>query len=128
MGIFSKKEEIKKAQTSEKKVASSDTKKKVEGTTIQAEYADSFVLVAPHVTERSRSLSGNGQYTFRIVKTATKRQVKDSVEKMYGVHVNKVNILAQRNKKRRRGATIGIKRGYKKAVVGLREGETIDIF
>ncbi|MBI2052903.1 MAG: 50S ribosomal protein L23 [Candidatus Ryanbacteria bacterium] len=87
-----------------------------------------FVLVSPHITERAREKSIIGQYTFRIHPHATKKQVRQSVERLYGVHVRKVQITKVNAKPRRRGLTEGIKRGYKKAVVALRHGEAIDIF
>ncbi|KKU52508.1 MAG: 50S ribosomal protein L23 [Parcubacteria group bacterium GW2011_GWA2_47_10b] len=86
------------------------------------------VLWAPHVTERARMLSEQGQYTFRVVSSASKRHIKDSVERIYGVHVEHVQIVKAHAKSRRRGLTEGIKKGYKKAVVALRKGEAIDIF
>ncbi|OGZ44765.1 MAG: 50S ribosomal protein L23 [Candidatus Ryanbacteria bacterium RIFCSPHIGHO2_12_FULL_47_12b] len=73
-------------------------------------------------------LSEQGQYTFRVVSSASKRHIKDSVERIYGVHVEHVQIVKAHAKSRRRGLTEGIKKGYKKAVVALRKGEAIDIF
>ena len=90
--------------------------------------SEHFVLQSPHVTERARSLSDHGQYTFRIHPLANKREVRESVERLYGVHVTDVRITKMHDKPRRRGLTEGIKRGYKKAVVALRKGEAIDIF
>lgn len=90
--------------------------------------ASSFVLISPHVTERARFASQNGQYTFRIKPDATKRSVRESVERFYNVHVTGVQIVKVHEKPRRRGLTEGVKKGYKKAVVALREGEAIDIF
>ncbi|MBI4121440.1 MAG: 50S ribosomal protein L23 [Candidatus Ryanbacteria bacterium] len=85
------------------------------------------VLVAPHVTERARDLSQLGQYTFRVRESATKHDVRASVEKMYGVHVEGVRMVSGHEKPRRRGLTWGTKKGYKKAIVSLKSGETIDI-
>ncbi|MEK7576256.1 MAG: 50S ribosomal protein L23 [Patescibacteria group bacterium] len=90
--------------------------------------ASSFVLISPHVTERARSASQNGQYTFRVKPDATKRTVRESIERFYKVHVTAVQIVKVHEKPRRRGLTEGVKKGYKKAVVALRQGEAIDIF
>jgi len=68
------------------------------------------------------------EYTFRVLKGADSRQVRESVERLYGVHVTSVRIIKMHEKKRRRGLTEGVKKGYKKAVVALRQGEAIDIF
>ncbi|MEK7630566.1 MAG: 50S ribosomal protein L23 [Patescibacteria group bacterium] len=86
------------------------------------------VLIAPHVTERARQLSEVGQYVFRIATTANKQAVRKAVERAYKVHVTGVRIVTAHEKPRRRGLTVGVKRGYKKAVVALRKGEAIDIF
>lgn len=90
--------------------------------------ATKFVLISPHITERARMLAEEGQYTFRIHPYATKRQVKESVEDLYKVHVEHVQLTKVHEKLRRRGLTEGVKKGYKKAVVALRKGEAIDIF
>jgi len=92
------------------------------------EIASGSVLIAPHVTERARDLSNVGQYTFRVAEDATKQQVADAVRRLYGVHVEHVQIIAGHEKPRRRGLTWGTKKGYKKAMVALRSGEAIDIF
>ena len=94
----------------------------------RVEISGAAVLVAPHVTERARDLSTIGQYTFRVASGATKQQIADAVRRTYGVHVERVHILAGQEKPRRRGLTWGTKKGYKKAVVALRNGEAIDIF
>jgi len=86
------------------------------------------VLISPHITERARALAERGQYTFRVDPKSTKQQVRSSVERMYNVHVRGIRMVTIHEKPRRRGLTEGIKRGYKKAVVALREGEAIDIF
>lgn len=87
-----------------------------------------FALIAPHVTERARMEAEKGHYTFRIHPNANKQQVRESVERFYNVHVTGVQIVKVHEKPRRRGLTEGVKKGYKKAVVALREGEAIDIF
>jgi len=86
------------------------------------------VLRSPHITERARMISEHGHYTFKVTKEASKREVKESVERMYSVHVESVRMVKAHEKKRRRGLTEGTKKGYKKAVVALRNGEAIDIF
>lgn len=87
-----------------------------------------FVLQSPHMTERARMQAERGQYTFRIDPDASKTQVQRAVEKLYNVHVRHVSIIRAHEKPRRRGFTEGVKKGYKKAVVALRDGEAIDIF
>ena len=84
-------------------------------------------LIAPHISEKSGML-GDGRYVFRVAGGATKPQLKNAVQDRYGVGVVSVNIIAPRDKKRRRGASFGIKSGFKKAVIKLKAGEVISEF
>ena len=86
------------------------------------------ILLAPVVSEKSYSLIGEGKYVFRIHPDAHKTQVRQAVEELFGVHVEGVNVLKVQPKPKRRGLSKGIRPGWKKAIVQLREGETIEIF
>ena len=86
------------------------------------------VLLAPVVSEKSYSLIAEGKYVFRIHPDAHRTQVRQAVEELFGVHVEGVNVLKVQAKPKRRGMTKGIKPGWKKAIVQLREGDTIEIF
>ena len=86
------------------------------------------VLLAPVVSEKSYSLISDGKYVFRIHPDAHRTQVRQAVEELFGVHVEGVNILKVQPKPKRRGLAKGIRPGWKKAIVQLREGETIEIF
>jgi large subunit ribosomal protein L23 len=86
------------------------------------------VLLAPVVSEKSYSLISDRKYTFKVHKDAHKTQVRQAVEELFEVHVENVNILKVQSKPKRRGATKGIRPGWKKAIVQVREGETIEIF
>jgi large subunit ribosomal protein L23 len=86
------------------------------------------VLLAPVVSEKSYSLIEDGKYSFRIHPDAHKTQVRQAVEELFGVKVLGVNIVKVQPKPKRRGLSKGIKPGWKKAVVQLREGDTIEIF
>jgi large subunit ribosomal protein L23 len=86
------------------------------------------VLLAPVVSEKSYSLIGEGKYVFRIHPDAHRTQVRQAVEELFNVHVEGVNVLKVQPKPKRRGLTKGIRPGWKKAIVQLREGETIEIF
>ncbi len=124
-----KKQERKSSKTSKpvpEKIEAIEQKKKPADAPLIP--TNSFVLISPHVTERARTASQNGQYTFRVKPEATKRTVRESVEAFYKVHVTAVQIVKVHEKPRRRGLTEGVKKGYKKAVVALRGGEAIDIF
>jgi len=86
------------------------------------------VLLAPVVSEKSYSLIGEGKYVFRIHPDAHRTQVRQAVEELFGVHVEGVNVLKVQPKPKRRGLSKGVRPGWKKAIVQLREGETIEIF
>lgn len=86
------------------------------------------VLLAPVVSEKSYSLITDRKYTFKVHKDAHKTQVRQAVEELFGVNVESVNILKVQSKPKRRGLHRGRRPGWKKAVVQLREGETIEIF
>ena len=86
------------------------------------------VLLAPVVSEKSYSLIEDRKYTFKVHKNAHKTQVRQAVEELFDVHVINVNILKVQAKPKRRGLTKGIRPGWKKAIVQLREGDAIEIF
>ena len=86
------------------------------------------VLLAPVVSEKSYSLISDRKYTFKVHKDAHKTQVRQAVEELFEVHVENVNILKVQPKPKRRGASVGIRPGWKKAIVQVREGESIEIF
>jgi large subunit ribosomal protein L23 len=86
------------------------------------------VLIAPVVSEKSYSLIGERKYSFRVHKDAHKTQVRQAVEELFGVRVENVNIVQVRPKPKRRGVHKGVRQGWKKAIVQLREGDTIEIF
>jgi len=86
------------------------------------------VLLAPVVSEKSYSLIAEGKYVFRIHPDAHRTQVRQAVEELFDVHVEGVNVLKVQAKPKRRGMTKGIKPGWKKAIVQLREGDKIEIF
>jgi large subunit ribosomal protein L23 len=86
------------------------------------------VLLAPVVSEKSYSLIGDRKYTFKVHKNAHKTQIRQAVEELFEVHVENVNILKVQPKPKRRGMSKGIRPGWKKAIVQVREGETIEIF
>lgn len=90
--------------------------------------ADSYEnLRRPHVTEKATMLAERKQYTFVVVPHATKHGVKNSVQDFYGVEVTGVRMIHVPAKKIRVGKIKGIKKGYKKAIVKLKEGQSIEI-
>ncbi len=86
------------------------------------------VLIAPVVSEKSYSLIGENKYSFRVHEKAHKTQIRQAVEEVFDVKVESVNVLKVRPKPKRRGLQKGVKPGWKKAIVQLREGDRIEIF
>ena len=86
------------------------------------------VLLAPVVSEKSYELIEQRKYAFRVHPDAHKTQVRQAVEELFDVKVQGVNIVKVQPKPKRRGLTHGRKPGWKKAIVQLREGESIEIF
>jgi large subunit ribosomal protein L23 len=86
------------------------------------------VLLAPVVSEKSYSLIGDNKYSFRIHPDAHKTQVRQAVEELFEVKVERVNIVKVQPKPKRRGMSKGMRPGWKKAIVQLAEGESIEIF
>ena len=86
------------------------------------------VLLAPVVSEKSYNLIDQRKYAFKIHPDAHRTQVRQAVEELFDVHVERVNILKVQPKPKRRGMIKGTRPGWKKAIVQVREGETIPIF
>jgi large subunit ribosomal protein L23 len=86
------------------------------------------VLLAPVVTEKAYVGVENGRYSFRVHPDAHKTQVRQAVEELFDVRVLRVNILKVQAKPKRRGMVKGVKPGWKKAVVQLAPGQSIEIF
>jgi large subunit ribosomal protein L23 len=90
------------------------------------------ILRRPLVTEKSSYQSGKlNQYSFVVADTATRAQVKDAIETLYDVNVVRVNIIntpAKRGRRLRSRRLLVRKAGYKKAVITLAEGQTLQIF
>jgi large subunit ribosomal protein L23 len=86
------------------------------------------VLLAPVVSEKSYNLIEERKYAFKIHPDAHRTQVRQAVEELFDVHVERVNILKVQPKPKRRGLVKGTRPGWKKAIVQVREGETIPIF
>ncbi len=89
--------------------------------------------IKPIVTEKATALTDKqNRYTFRVSPDANKFQIKDLVEKTYGVNVVKVNTMIVRGKNKSRYTKSGLLRGktaaYKKAIITVAEGQTIDFY
>jgi large subunit ribosomal protein L23 len=86
------------------------------------------VLLAPVVTEKAYGAVEARKYSFRVHPDAHKTQIRQAVEQLFGVKVESVNVSKVQAKPKRRGVHRGTRPGWKKAIVQLREGDSIEIF
>lgn len=87
------------------------------------------IVIRPIVTEKSTLLrEHSNKYAFRVVPNATKRQIAQAVEELFDVHVRDVKTIRMQGKKKRLGRNIGRRPSWKKAIVTLAEGDTVDFF
>lgn len=85
------------------------------------------IIIAPVITEKSEALKANENvYVFKVLKKANKTQIKNEIEKQFGVKVVNVNTVNAIQKKRRVGRYTGLSAAYKKAYVKLAEGSSIE--
>ena len=134
LGIFKKKkkeEKIpKKAVEKEKPKAKVLSRKKEKKGKLEAKIESKAyrVLIRPLISEKATTLGTQNKYVFMVARNATKIDIKRAIEDVYGIRpisVRTINILG---KQRRYGRTVGKTRSYKKAIVTLPPGKTIQIY
>jgi large subunit ribosomal protein L23 len=86
-----------------------------------------LVLKSPQITEKATFLADKNQYIFKVYPAATKQEIKKAVEEIYGVDVLKVRTIKVPRKQRRLARSVGWRKGYKKAIVKIKEGQKIEI-
>ena len=88
------------------------------------------VIIEPIVSEKSYNLLEENVYTFKVHPSASKPEIKDAVESIFGVRVTKVNTLNRKGKRKRnrRNFTYGQRPDTKRALVTLAEGDSIELF
>lgn len=87
------------------------------------------ILIRPLITEESSILQAEqNKYTFEVHRSATKIDIRNAIEDMFDVAVSSVRTLNMPGKDRRVGRSVGRRPDWKKAIVKLAEGETIDMF
>jgi len=86
------------------------------------------VILRPIISERSYDMINDNRYTFEVAKQANKIEIRQAVEAIFDVHVLKVNTMSVSGKPKRVRYAKGYSRSWKKAIVTLREGETIEAF
>ncbi len=87
------------------------------------------IILQPVITEKSMDGLQEGKYTFKVAKDSNKTEIKNAIEKLFGVKVAKVNTMNCRGRSRRVGRYVGKRADWKKAVVTLTEdSKTIEFF
>ncbi|MBW3666891.1 MAG: 50S ribosomal protein L23 [Actinobacteria bacterium] len=87
------------------------------------------IILAPVVSEKSYQLiEDNNTYTFEVDPRASKEQIRNAVEQVFGVGVLRVNTMNRQGKRKRYGYKMGRRKNVKRAVVTLAEGDSIDLF
>jgi len=85
------------------------------------------LIKAPHISEKA-TMPGENKYIFKVSNKSTKGTLRRAIEERYKVDVESLNILIMPAKKRRRGNIVGLKSGFKKAIIALKTGQTISEF
>jgi large subunit ribosomal protein L23 len=87
------------------------------------------IIIKPLVTEKTTDqLEKNGAYTFVVAKDANKIEIGKAIEELFNVRVREVRTMRYAGKQRRIGKFVGKRSSWKKAIVTLREGDTIQLF
>lgn len=85
------------------------------------------VIKRPVITEKATDATGSNQYTFEVLRQASKVEIRQALETIYKVKVDSVNTMRVKGKWRRVGRSYGRTPDWKKAIVTLKEGQTIDL-
>jgi len=85
------------------------------------------ILKIPQVTEKATDLTKENQYIFRVFPRTNKTEIKKAINDLYGVDVSDVKIIKVPAKRRKIGRISGWRKGYKKAIVRLKEGQKIEV-
>lgn len=127
------KPKAKKTRTARAKVAEKkDAVKKTEKTAMPAAPKKELdkvyrIIRNPHVTEKATVLTEKNYYVFKVEAAANKNDVKKAVSDYYNVEVLDVKMVNIPSRIRKRGKGVSIKRGYKKAIVKIKEGQKIEV-
>jgi large subunit ribosomal protein L23 len=112
------------AAKEEKRAAAEVKKTEAPKTTV---FKADGILISSHTAEKALMAQKDNQYVFKVSAKANKVMIAAAVKKTYGVKVKAVNIINIPRKARRVGRTMGFKAGYKKAVITLAKGQSIEI-
>jgi len=86
------------------------------------------IIIKPIISEKSYDLTEQYKYTFKVDRRSTKPQIRRAIEEIFGVNVTAVNTINMKGKPKRQGMNTGHRADWKKAVVTLVEGQSIEVF
>lgn len=86
------------------------------------------ILFGPVVSEKSFELADLGKYTFKVDKRANKTEIKKAIQEVFGVHVTSVHTINRKGKVQRTRYGFGKRNDQKRAIVSLKEGESINMY
>ena len=86
-----------------------------------------YSIRSPIITEKATILSEQNKSVFKVHETADKKTIKKNIEKLFKVNVIKINIINQKRKVKMRQGKKTFKSGYKKAIITLKKGQSIDL-
>ncbi len=81
----------------------------------------------PIITEKATVLSEQNKTVFKVHEKANKKNIKKNIEKLFKVNVVKINIVNLKSKKKIKQGKMSVKTGYKKAIITLKKGQSIDL-
>jgi large subunit ribosomal protein L23 len=133
--VFKKKEKEKKApkQVAVKKVKEKEAKRKKEKVKPKKKAAkvDSGAfrtLVKPLISEKATFLGSENKYVFEVSQKSNKKEIRQAIEGVYGVKPVRIHIVNVKGKEKKYGRTVGRTKDRKKAIITLREGESIQVY
>ena len=95
----------------------------------ERKYGNAYrILVKPLITEKAANLGVENKYVFAVAIDANKVEIAKAVDELYGIKPVSVNIIKMQGKKVRQGRTIGRRKDWKKAIIALPKGKTINIY
>lgn len=87
------------------------------------------IIKYPSITEKNTAMrQTQNKYVFEVSKTSNKPEIKEAVEKIFNVSVESINTIVVKGKQKRMGRNVGYKSDWKKAIVKIKEGQTIARF
>jgi large subunit ribosomal protein L23 len=86
------------------------------------------IIIRPVITEKSSRLMEKNQYTFEVHPRANKIQIRNAIQELFKVKVEKVHTIKVHSKLKRMGMFVGKSRSWKKAIVSVQQGQRIDFF